>query len=461
MPHRPLLIPRLLLALLLSGATFAYAQAPGHPPPPPPGAPPPRPGMRPPPPPPRPMPAPHEMPAVAPYSPALAPPPEAAAPAPTAAHEARLLAARQTGQAGEIGAALMALAGEHSRLARDDLALPLWEEASRLANRDGDHRLGREAALAAAEAYRRRGDRALEQTWRDQADAYRERIASGITPPPPVVAPPAPGAGAGSVPAPAELRSTAPPTPEPVPPNRWPWLLVPLALGLLWAWRRSQHKAERLHEEAERLARHQRQLRTANTALQEQAAQLRQAAVQDALTGALSRTAFARQLEEALLHAAHYGKPVALMVFDLDHFKAINDGHGHLAGDAALRYVAGIVRENLRSDDLFGRFGGDEFLIGAADLDREQALALAEKIRSAAHLRAGTEDPRLAALSLSLGIAHADPGAGYSLELLFSRADAALYAAKRGGRNRSVLEDPSTPAPPRDQHAPRSLAPAS
>jgi diguanylate cyclase (GGDEF)-like protein len=117
------------------------------------------------------------------------------------------------------------------------------------------------------------------------------------------------------------------------------------------------------------------------------------------------------------------------------------------------------VRENLRSEDLFGRFGGDEFLIGCADLDRDQALALAENIRTAAHQRARTEDPRLAALSLSLGIAHADPGAGYSLELLFSRADAALYAAKRGGRNRSVLEAPGTPAPPRDQHAPRSLAP--
>jgi diguanylate cyclase (GGDEF)-like protein len=402
------------------------------------------------------MPAPHETPAPPPGATAASP--ESVAPSPTAAHEARLLAARQAGQPADTGAALMALAGEHSRLARDDLALPLWEEASRLANTHGDPRLGREAALAAADAYQRRGDRALEQTWREQADAYRERIANGIAPPPPAVAVPAPASVA--LPEAAAAPAATPPAPEPPAPSRWPWLLVPLALALLWAWRRSQHKAERLHEEAERLARHQRQLRTANSALQEQAAQLRQAAVQDALTGALSRTAFARQLEETLLHAAHYGKPVALMVFDLDHFKAINDSHGHLAGDAALRYVAGIVRENLRSEDLFGRFGGDEFLIGAADLDRGQALALAENIRSAAHLRAAGEDPRLAALSLSLGIAHADPGAGYSLELLFSRADAALYAAKRSGRNRSVLEDPSTPAPPRDQHAPRSLAPA-
>jgi diguanylate cyclase (GGDEF)-like protein len=452
-PPRPSLpISLLLLAFVATAALPAQAQSPGQRPPPPAGHPPPhRPGFPPPPPPPRPPPqASAAAPAPAPTAVAAPTPSPPASPL-----ENRLDQARRGGQPGEIGAALMALATEHSHRSRDDLALPLLEEANALANRSADDRLGREAALAAADIYHRRGDRALEQTWREQADRYRDRIASGVAPPPA----PAPVASAPSSESAAPIAEpTVITVVESPPPRRWPWLLLPLAALLLWAWRRSANKAERLHEEAERLARHQRQLRSANSALQEQAAQLRQAAVQDTLTGALTRAAFARQLEEALLHAAHYGKPVALMVFDLDHFKQINDSHGHLAGDAALKFVAGIVRENLRSEDLFGRFGGDEFLIGCADLDRDQALALAESIRHAAHQRARTEDPRLAALSLSLGIAHADPGAGYSLELLFSRADAALYAAKRGGRNRSVLEAPGTPAPPRDQHAPRSLA---
>ncbi len=452
-PFRSSLLVVLSL-LAFSLATLAQAQSPGQHPPPPAGhPPPPRPGM--PPPPPRPA-APAPMATPAPDTPTVS---EPAAASPTAAFESRLEHARRSGNAADIGSALMALATEHSRRSRDDLALPLLEEAGALANRSADDRLGREAALAATDIYHRRGDRALEQTWREQADRYRDSIASGVAAPPapvavvPVSAPPAP--------TPATPEVAAVESPAPAPPRRWPWLLLPLAAGLFWAWRRSAGRAERLHDETERLARHQRQLRSAHNALQEQAAQLRQAAVQDTLTGALSRTAFARELEDTLLHAAHYGKPVALMVFDLDHFKQINDSHGHLAGDSALKFVAGIVRENLRSEDLFGRFGGDEFLIGCADLDRDQALMLAEKIRSAAQLRAGAEDPRLAALSLSLGIAHADPGAGYALELLFSRADAALYAAKRGGRNRSVLEDPGTPAPPRDQHAPRSLASAS
>lgn len=450
-----------LLGLFLVAAAPAFSQSPppGHgprpgqgrpPPPPPPG--------HPPPPRPAPSPAPVEMPAPAPIATPTASEPAPAAIDTTAPFRERLANARSSGNAAGTGAALVALATERTRLQQYEQALPLLEEAITLANTHEDDRLGREAAMATAALYNQRGDHGMEQTWQAQANAYRDRIANRFAPPSLAAAPPP--APAEAAPATGTAPATAPATPPTPPPSPRRWLLLlPLALIPLWLWIRSQRKAERLHDETERLARHQRQLSKANSALQEQAAQLRQAAVQDALTGAYTRTAFARQLEEVLQHAGHYGKPVALMVFDLDHFKDINDTHGHLTGDAALKFVAGVVREKLRSEDLFGRFGGDEFLIGCADLDREQSLALADDIRIAAHERASTQDPRMARLSLSIGIAHADPGSGYSLELLFSRADAALYAAKRGGRNRSVLEDTATPAPPRDLHAPRSLAP--
>jgi diguanylate cyclase (GGDEF)-like protein len=191
--------------------------------------------------------------------------------------------------------------------------------------------------------------------------------------------------------------------------------------------------------------------------LREKADQLQQTAVQDALTGTMTRSAFAAEFDTVLGHAAHFGKPVALLMFDLDHFKQINDTNGHAAGDAALKLVAGIVREKLTSSDLFGRFGGDEFMIGCAGNDGPLALQLAEEIRTslARHVREGRAQP--ASLSLSIGAAVADPDTGYDVDQLFHRADAALYAAKRGGRNRAVLAERTMPAID-DKQAPRSLA---
>ena len=170
-----------------------------------------------------------------------------------------------------------------------------------------------------------------------------------------------------------------------------------------------------------------------------------------------TRQAFAAEFEAALAHAAHFGRPVALLMFDLDHFKQINDGHGHAAGDTALKLVAGIVREKLTSSDLFGRFGGDEFMIGCAGSDGDAAMRLAGEIREslARHVREGRAGAP--ELSLSLGVAIAEADTGYEVDSLFHRADAALYAAKRGGRDRAVLADKLMPAIDAE-HAPRSLA---
>jgi diguanylate cyclase (GGDEF)-like protein len=225
---------------------------------------------------------------------------------------------------------------------------------------------------------------------------------------------------------------------------------------LLLAWWRTRQRAAELEHEAAQLQRRQQHAQMLNARLQTESDQLRRQAVQDTLTGALSRHAFAASLKDLLVHASHYGRPVALLVMDLDHFKSINDQYGHLSGDAALKLVVGITRENLGSGDLLGRFGGDEFLVAAIDHDPAAALALGEAIRKSVAQRAGATQA-LAKLRVSIGIAHATSTSGYDLEHLFQRADAALYAAKRSGRDRVAIESERDTAPT-DQPSLRQLS---
>ena len=239
--------------------------------------------------------------------------------------------------------------------------------------------------------------------------------------------------------------------------TRWPWWLALVVLAMALAWWQSQRKAARLNDTTVALERQQRQLKSAHRQLRERAEQLQQTAVQDGLTGTMTRQAFASEFETSLAHAAHFGKSVALLIFDLDHFKDINDAHGHSAGDAALKLVTGIVREKLTSSDLFGRFGGDEFMIGSAGCDEPEALRLAEEIRASLDRHVRENRAQLSGLSLSIGVAVADSESGYDLERLFNRADAALYSAKRAGRNRAVLSGRELSDRAGTQ-APRSLA---
>ena len=366
--------------------------------------------------------------------------------------------ARQSGDPDQIGNALLNLADVRMHRSKTSEALSALEEAITLANKIGNDRLGREASMAMAAAYDMSGDTAMGDTWRAHADEYRERMASRV-------APAADQAAATGTPTNAATPAQAPVSAAMTAgaksvSQHWPWWLALLCLILLAAWWQSSRRAAHLYGQAETLARQQRFLKTAHQSLKSQTEQFKKMAVQDALTGTMNRQAFASELDGLLHHAVQYGKPVALFVFDLDHFKGINDRHGHLAGDAALKLVAGVVREKLQSEDLFGRFGGDEFLIGCFALDRERAYQVGEKIRAAVVERAKVQTaPPMPELSISMGIAHATPASGYEMESLFARADAALYAAKRAGRNQVVLEDESLPPPPQDQPTLRSLAP--
>ncbi|RDS82672.1 GGDEF domain-containing protein [Dyella psychrodurans] len=227
-----------------------------------------------------------------------------------------------------------------------------------------------------------------------------------------------------------------------------PWLLL-LALAIvLLAWRASLRRSQQLALETERLSRQQRFLKSAHNQLQEKSQQLKKLSMHDPLTGVLNRQAFAAELRERIDHLSRYSQPLNLIMLDLDNFKTINDRHGHLVGDAALGLVTGVVREQLVSDDLFGRFGGDEFMIACAGRSLEDCATLANAIRTAVSAQSGSLTPPIPTLTLSMGLAQANANSGYMPDELFARADAALYAAKQRGRNCVVVADDGIPAMP-------------
>jgi diguanylate cyclase (GGDEF)-like protein len=156
----------------------------------------------------------------------------------------------------------------------------------------------------------------------------------------------------------------------------------------------------------------------------------------DSLTGLLNRRAFDSELAVMLDHAGRRGASLAIVMFDLDHFKAFNDRHGHLAGDDALRAMADVLRRLARGSDAIGRFGGEEFIVAMADADVVSARSYAERV--AEHL-ATAGDASHGPLSTSAGISvsTATEAAGD----LIARADEALYAAKSAGRARCAWYD--------------------
>jgi two-component system cell cycle response regulator len=171
--------------------------------------------------------------------------------------------------------------------------------------------------------------------------------------------------------------------------------------------------------------------------------EMRSLARHDHLTGLLTRREMDRVLDEELLRSHRYGHPVALILLDLDHFKHVNDTHGHVAGDAALRWVASVVSQCVRDTDRAARYGGDELAVLLPETDHVGATVLAERIRSRV-AAAGVELPPdtspgvMVPLTLSIGVA-ALPGSTPSTPSEFiGRADAALYQAKRNGRNQVV-----------------------
>ena len=181
-----------------------------------------------------------------------------------------------------------------------------------------------------------------------------------------------------------------------------------------------------------RLVRVSSELRTANDLLW-------QISMQDGLTQLANRRAFDKYLQEQVAIAARQGRSIALVLVDVDHFKAYNDLYGHQAGDACLRQVGAALRGSCRRpSDLAARYGGEEFALILPDTDRAGALHVAETLRTAVlrqampHAEAGTGEY----VSVSLGVCACKPGSAGAVGQLLTAADAALYQAKNRGRNR-------------------------
>lgn len=170
--------------------------------------------------------------------------------------------------------------------------------------------------------------------------------------------------------------------------------------------------------------------------LAESFAALRQLATRDELTGLLNRREFDRVLHDEQDRAKRFGHALSLLMIDVDHFKAINDTHGHPTGDVVLREVARRVASQTRDVDRVARFGGEEFALVLVQTDRAAAQEVAERVRQAvaASAIAGTNGPVLQ-LTVSVGVATL-PDDASSAAALVAAADKALYGAKAGGRNR-------------------------
>jgi diguanylate cyclase (GGDEF)-like protein len=191
---------------------------------------------------------------------------------------------------------------------------------------------------------------------------------------------------------------------------------------LVMELRQSQARAERLAIE----------LREANAAL-------REAAARDGLTGLYNHRSFQDLLRKEVGEARRYERPLALILFDIDRFKVVNDTWGHPAGDAVLRAVSAFAAGKIRTCDVAARYGGEEFALILPETDARGAMVLAERLREGIHALAVTFGQHRLTVTISLGVSDlgADAAQGDPARLI-EAADKALYAAKRSGRNRAI-----------------------
>lgn len=159
----------------------------------------------------------------------------------------------------------------------------------------------------------------------------------------------------------------------------------------------------------------------------------------DSLTGVMNRRSFLKFANREITRAKRYGHPLALLFIDIDHFKHVNDAYGHTAGDEVLKTFTETLLKRIRSSDILARWGGEEFIILAAETDAVQARTFAESLRADV---AATRFPAIGQLTCSLGVAIWQIGENF--DAFCSRADGAVYQAKEQGRNCVILAQSST-----------------
>jgi diguanylate cyclase (GGDEF)-like protein len=164
--------------------------------------------------------------------------------------------------------------------------------------------------------------------------------------------------------------------------------------------------------------------------------QFEKMAITDKLTGLYNRYKFYSVAQQELNRSKRHKHPFSLIIFDIDHFKKINDTYGHDVGDRVLKTVAKLVRKNVRKYDYVFRWGGEEFIILAPETDINGALKLAEKIRT---IIASHHFAKIGHVTISAGIAQFVEDIDKGIDSIVKRADNALYLAKHEGRNRSRI----------------------
>lgn len=169
--------------------------------------------------------------------------------------------------------------------------------------------------------------------------------------------------------------------------------------------------------------------------------QLYESSKRDALTGAYNRQHFEERLLAEVAYALRHGAEVGLVLFDLDHFKRVNDTHGHPAGDTVLRHVSGLVHQRLRTEDVFSRVGGEEFTVILRGASLKATARVGERLRAAIATASVTHEGALIPISVSVGCASLRPEDENGGQALVEIADRRLYLAKNGGRNRVVSSD--------------------
>ena len=169
--------------------------------------------------------------------------------------------------------------------------------------------------------------------------------------------------------------------------------------------------------------------------------QMYESALRDGLTKAFNKKYFTDRLESEFTFAIRHGTPLGLVLFDIDHFKKVNDTHGHQAGDFVLSEIATLLSATLRAEDVFARYGGEEFAVICRGSDAAQTQVVGERLRKAVEghrfVYEGTHIP----VTISVGVAVLPDLNVKDANDVVSHADQALYASKRGGRNRVTLHE--------------------
>src|SRR5215471_3680217 len=170
-----------------------------------------------------------------------------------------------------------------------------------------------------------------------------------------------------------------------------------------------------------------------------------ESALRDGLTKAFNKRHFTERLEHEYQYAIRHDSPLSLIFLDIDHFKKINDVHGHQAGDYVLTVLATLLTNVLRNEDILGRYGGEEFAIVSRGTEVDEGAALAERLRRAVEEHVFSYDGKAIAVTISVGVARAPRAGVHSPSEFVVVADETMYEAKRGGRNRVCVAPPVGP----------------